>query len=86
MTKPVTSQDPTNRAALPGKRFALGIVTGLLLAIPLLAACGGQTDNLDVVNLNTVTVDQHLYLKGPDGKKYEISISKDAVTATPVGK
>ena len=76
---------------MPAKRFALGVATGFLLAMPLLAACGGQTDNLDVVNLNMLTVDQHLYLKGPDGTKFEISVGKDpsgkdVVTATPVGK
>jgi hypothetical protein len=79
------------RMALPAKRFALGVATGFLLAIPLLSACGGQTDNLDVVSLNKLTVDQHLYLKGPDGTKFEISVGKDAsgkdvVAATPVGK
>jgi len=94
MTELVTSQEHTpsrRRMALSARRFALGVLTGFLLATPLLAACGGQTDNLDVVNLNKLTVDQHLYLKGPDGKKFEISVAKDAsakdvVTATPVGK
>ena len=52
----------------------------------LLAACGANYTEED-----TLFVKQHLYLNGPDGAKFEISIVKDAsgrdvVTATRVGK
>ena len=69
------------------RRFALGVATGIVLAVSLLAACGGPTTE----ELGILSVKQHLYLNGPDGAKFEISVGKDAsgkavVTATPVGK
>ncbi|MCT7658875.1 hypothetical protein [Mycobacterium deserti] len=73
------------RALLPVKRFALGVVTGLVLAVSLLAACGADSTEWD-----TLTVNQHLYLKDPAGTTFKIGIGKDAsgkdlVTATRVG-
>jgi hypothetical protein len=67
------------------RRFALGVATGFVLAVSLLAACGADSTEWD-----TLTVNQHLYLKDPDGMKFEINIGKDAsgqdvVTATRVG-
>jgi hypothetical protein len=52
----------------------------------LFVACGANTTEED-----TLFVKQHLFLNGPDGAKFEISIVKDAsgndvVTATRVGK
>jgi hypothetical protein len=71
---------------LAARRFALGVATGFVLAVTLLAACGGNLTEED-----TLYVKAHLYLNGPGGTKYEVSIGKDAsgkgvVTATPVGK
>jgi hypothetical protein len=70
---------------IPVRRFALGVATGFVLAVSLLAACGGNSTEED-----TLFVKQHLYLIGPDGAKFEISIVKDAsgkdvVSATRVG-
>jgi hypothetical protein len=96
MTETVTSRDSTRmppghyhrgrRAVLPARRFALGVATGFVLTVSLLAACGANYTEED-----TLFVKQHLYLNGPDGAKFEISIvkdvsGKDVVTATPVGK
>ena len=91
MTETVTSRDSISlrrglRAMLPVRRFALGVVTGIALSASLLAGCGGTTEEFD-----TVTINNHLYLKGSDGTKFEISVGKDAsgkdvVTATRVGK
>jgi hypothetical protein len=91
MTQTVTSQGSTTlrrvlRARLPVRRFALGVATGFVLAVSLLAACGANYTEED-----TVFVKEHLYLNGPGGTKYEISIGKDAsgkdsVTAKPAGK
>jgi hypothetical protein len=71
---------------LATQRFAVGVATGFVLAVSLLAACGGNLTEED-----TLFVKEHLYLNGPGGTKYEISIGRDAsgkdiVTATPVGK
>ncbi|HME78634.1 MAG TPA: hypothetical protein VKI00_24190 [Mycobacterium sp.] len=71
---------------LVARRFALGVAIGFVLAVSLLAACGGNLTEED-----TLYVKEHLYLNGPGGTKYEVSIGKDAsgkdiVTATPVGK
>jgi hypothetical protein len=99
MTETVTSRDSTSmppgqnhrrrRAVLPVTRFALGVATGLVFAVSLLAACGGNGGNYTAED--TLFVKQHLYLNGPDGAKFEISVGKDAsgkdvVTATRVGK
>ena len=96
MTQTVTSRDSTRmpprrnhrgrRAVLPVRRFALGVATGFALAVALLVACGANYTEED-----TLFVKQHLYLNGPDGAKFEISIvkgasGKDVVTATRVGK
>ncbi len=91
MTKAATSHDSTNlrhgmRTTLDMRRFVLGVATGFVLAASLLAACGANYTEED-----TLFVKQHLYLNGPGGTKYEISISKDAngkdiVAATPAGK
>ena len=79
MTETVTSPNSAKLPPMPVWRFALGVATGLVLAASLLAGCkGGTTENVDTLNADTITVDQHLYLKGPDGTKYEISIGKDA--------
>jgi len=60
-------------------RSALVAAASLVLAAPLLAACnGGEVDNIYKLNSDIVNVDQHLYLKSPDGTKFEISIGKDA--------
>jgi hypothetical protein len=74
------------RATLPVRRFALGVATGFVLAVSLLAACAANYTEED-----TLFVKEHLYLNGPDATKYEINIGKDAsgkdiVTAKPVGK
>jgi hypothetical protein len=71
---------------LPVRRFVLGVATGLVLAVSLLAACGGNYTEED-----TLFVKRHLYLNGPDAAKFEISVGTDAsgkyvVTATRVGK
>ena len=96
MTETVTSRDSTGVAAghdhnllrllLPVRRFALGVATGFVLAVSLLAACGGNYTEEDIL-----FVKQHLYLNGPGGTKFEISVGKDAsgkdvVTATPTNK
>jgi hypothetical protein len=66
------------------RRYALDVATGLVLAASLLTACNrSETDEFDTVVMN------HLYLKNPDGTKFEISVGKDAsgkdvVTATRV--
>ena len=98
MTETVTSRDSTSmplghnhrrrRAVLPVRRFALGVATGFVLAVSLLAACG---DGGNYTAEDTLFVKQHLYLNGPDGAKFEISVGKDAsgkdvVTAARVGK
>ena len=95
MTETVTSRDSTRvplghnhlrrRAVLPVRRFAVGVATGFVLAVSLLAACGANYTEED-----TLFVKQHLYLNGPDGAKFEISVGKDpsgkdVVTATRVG-
>jgi hypothetical protein len=74
------------RALLPVRRFALGVATGFVLAVSLLAACGGNYTEED-----TLFAKQHLYLNDPGGTKFEISVGKDAsgkdvVTATRVGQ
>lgn len=78
---------------MPIRRYALGVATGLVLAASLLAGCGDgtSTETVDNLNAHTITVGQHLYLKAPDGTKFEISVGKDAsgkdvVTATRVDK
>lgn len=96
MTETVTTGDSTStlpghnhrgrRAMLPVGRFALGVVTGFVLAVSLLVACGANYTEED-----TLFVKQHLYLNGPEGAKFEISVVKDAsgkdvVIATRVGK
>ena len=82
---------PTGQDHRRSERFAfealeLGVATGAVLAVSLLAACGGDSTEWD-----TLTVNQHLYLNGPDGTKFEISVGKDAsgqdvVTATRIGE
>jgi hypothetical protein len=94
MSEMVTSRDSTSmspgrnhrrcRAVLPVRRFALGVATGFVLAVLLLAACGANFTEED-----TLFVKQHLYLNDPGGTKFEISVGKDAsgkdvVTATRV--
>jgi hypothetical protein len=84
------------RATVPVRRYALGVATCLVLAASLLAGCKnstctGCTLDVDILNADRITVGKHLYLKGPDGTKFEISVGndasgKDVVTATPVGK
>jgi hypothetical protein len=94
MTETATSCDSTSmpprcnprRAVPPVRRFGLGVATGFALAMLLFVACGANTTEED-----TLFVKQHLFLNGPDGAKFEISIVKDAsgkdvVTATRVGK
>ncbi|WNG91079.1 hypothetical protein [Mycobacterium sp. ITM-2016-00318] len=85
-TAPTGQDHRRTRALLPVRRFALGVATGAVLAVSLLAACGGDSTEWD-----TLTVNQHLYLNGPDGTKFEISVGKDAsgqdvVTATRIGE
>jgi hypothetical protein len=71
---------------LATRRFAVGVVTGFVLAVSLFAACGGNLTEED-----TLYIQEHPYLNGPGGTKYEVSIGKDAsgevlVTVTPVGR
>jgi hypothetical protein len=66
-------------------RFALGVATGIVLAVALLAACGADSTEWDIV-----TVNQHLFVKDPAGTKFEISVvkdstGKDTLTAIRVG-
>lgn len=101
MTETITtSRDSTTlrrglRATVPVRRYALGVATCLLLAPSLFAgcknvqveACTGCTLDVDNLNADRITVGHHLYLKGPDGTKFEISVGndasgKDVVTAT----
>jgi len=100
------------RAVLPVRRFALGVATGFVLAVSLLAtstACGGQGGPPQQINvgptqqqgiqiaeeitggeqIDRMLITDHLYLNGPDGTTFEISVGKDAngkdvVTATRV--
>ena len=44
---------------LAARRFALGVATGFVLAVTLLAACGGNLTEED-----TLYVKEHLYLNG----------------------
>lgn len=94
------------RAMLHARRHALGAAPFLILAAWLPAGCGngpnevssggsetctGCTLDVDEVNVGTITGDQHLYLKFPDGTKYEISVGKDAsgdrvMTPTLIGR
>ena len=61
------------RATVPVRRYALGVATCLVLAASLLAGCGGtSTETVDNLNADTITVGQHLYVKAPDGTKFEI--------------
>jgi hypothetical protein len=68
------------------------VATGVVLVGSLLVACKSDSwESVGHLNADTVTVDEHLYLKGPDGTKFEISIGKDPsgkdiVTATRVGQ
>jgi hypothetical protein len=78
-------RDHRRRAVIPVRRFALGVATGFVLAVSPLVACGGNSTEEEIL-----FVKQHLYLNGPDGAKFEISVVKDAsgkdvVTATRVG-
>jgi hypothetical protein len=97
MTETVTSRDSTTlrqghdhrrrRPPLPVRRVALGVATGLVLAASLLAGCSGGTTTV----LGTVIINDHLYLKGTDGTRFEISVGKDAtgndaVIVTRVGE
>jgi hypothetical protein len=60
--------------AAPGLgRFGLGVVTGLVLAVALLSSCGADSTEWD-----TLTVNQHLYLRDPEGAKVEVGVGKDA--------
>ncbi len=82
---PPGHKHPVRRVVLSSRRFALGVAAGFVLAMSLLAACGGNSTEED-----TLFVKQHLYLDGPDGVKFEISVVKDAsgkdvVNATRVG-
>jgi hypothetical protein len=90
MTKTVASQESTSirrglRSTSPVRRFALGVATGFVLAVSLLAACGANYTEED-----TLFVKEHLYLNGPGGTKYEIGINKDAsgkdIVTAPVSK
>lgn len=70
---------------LPARRLGLGVATGFVLAVSVLVACAGNYTEEDAL-----FVKQHLYLNGPDGAKFEISVGKDVsgkdvVTATRVG-
>jgi hypothetical protein len=85
MRETVTSGESTRMP--PGHKHPVRrvVAAGFALAMSLLAACGGNSTEED-----TLFVKQHLYLNGPDGVKFEISVVKDAsgkdvVTATRVG-
>jgi hypothetical protein len=90
------------RAAMAMRRFALGVATGGAIAALLLAvsmAWSPPTAHSDIhvaesttggEAIDTLVVTDHLYLHGPGGTLFELSISKDAsgkpmVTATPAG-
>jgi hypothetical protein len=75
MSKTVPVRDHRHlRRPHPVTRLALGIASGVVLAAPLLAGCSGGT----TTEFDSVTVNDHLYLKAPDGTKFEISVGKDA--------
>jgi hypothetical protein len=88
------------RAPMAVRRFALGVATGLVLAASLLAICMtwsrpahsqpvGQI-HTGGLQIDTLIVTDHLYLRGPGGTEFEINLGKDAsgkdvVTATRAG-
>jgi len=84
------------------RRFALGVVTGVVLATSLLAAFTTSTEptaHSDIgvgrfytggEQIDTMVITDHLYLNGPGGALFEISIGngaggKPVVTAAPAG-
>jgi hypothetical protein len=90
---PLGQDHRRRRAVLPARRYGLGVATCLVLATSPMAGCDGgtSTETVDNLNAHTITVGQHLYIKAPDGTKFEISVGKDAsgkdvVTATRVDK
>jgi hypothetical protein len=90
------------RASMAVRRFALGVATGLVLAASLVAtlmAWSAPAAHSDVgvgesitggEQIDTLVITNHLYLHGPGGTMFEISVGtdasgKDVVTATPGG-
>jgi hypothetical protein len=126
MTETATTRNSTSpspghnrrrrRAVLPARRFALGVATGFVLAVALLAtttACGGggqggpaqqinvgptQQKGIPIAEeitggeqIDRMVITEHLYLNGPDGTTFEVSVGKDAngkdtLILTPVGR
>lgn len=90
------------QALIAARRFALGVVTGLVLAASVLAtftAWSEPTAHSDIgvgqiitggEQIDTMVITDHLYLHGPGGALFEISVGKDGngkavVSATPAG-
>jgi hypothetical protein len=84
------------------RRFTLGVVTGLVFAGSLMAtvmAWSGPAAHSDVgvgqmttggESIDTLVITDHLYLRGPGGALFDISVAKDAsgkavVNAAPAG-
>jgi hypothetical protein len=84
------------------RRFTLGVVTGVVLAGSLMAAFTTWTEptaHSDIgvgrfytggEQIDTMVITDHLYLNGPGGALFEISVGNDAsgkavVNAAPAG-
>jgi hypothetical protein len=84
------------------RRFTLGVVTGLVFAGSLMAtfmAWSGPAAHSDVgvgqitsggEQIDTMVITDHLYLRGPGGALFDVSVGKDAsgkavVNAAPAG-
>ena len=90
------------QALIAVRRFALGVVTGLVLGVSVLAtfmAWSEPAAHSDIgvgqittggEQIDTLVITDHLFLHGPGGALFDISVGKDAsgkaaVNSTPAG-